>query len=59
MKSVGIMKLSNMCLELELAGKEQRIDFILANHDAMMAEYDRIRLVIGKRIGIEEKINID
>ncbi len=59
MKSVGIMKLSNMCLELELAGKEQRIDFILANHDAMMAEYDRTRLVIGKRIGIEEKINID
>ena len=59
MKSVGIMKLSDMCLGLELAGKENRIDYILKNHDAMMAEYGRIHDVIGNRLGITQKINAD
>ena len=59
MKSVGIMKLSDMCLGLELAGKENRIDYILKNHDAMMAEYGRIHDVIGNRLGIRQKINAD
>lgn len=59
MKSVGIMKLSDMCLGLELAGKENRIDYILKNHDAMMAEYGRIYDVIGNRLGIRQKINAD
>ena len=59
MKSVGIMKLSDMCLELEIAGKENRIDYILKNHDVMMAEYARIHDVIGNRLGIRQKINVD
>lgn len=59
MKSVGIMKLSDMCLELEIAGKENRIDYILKNHDAMMAEYARIHDVIGNRLGIRQKVNVD
>lgn len=59
MKSVGIMKLSDMCLELELAGKENRIDYILKNHDVMMAEYARIHDVIGNRLGIRQKVNVD
>lgn len=59
MKSVGIMKLSDMCLGLELAGKENRIDYILKNHDVMMAEYARIHDVIGNRLGIEQKVNVD
>lgn len=59
MKSVGIMKLSDMCLELEIAGKENRIDYILKNHDVMMAEYARIHDVIGNRRGIRQKINVD
>ena len=59
MKSVGIMKLSDMCLELELSGKENRIEYILTHHAEMMAEYARMRDVIGKRIGIKEKINVD
>ena len=59
MKSVGIMKLSDMCLELELAGKENRIDYILKNHDVMMAEYARIHDVIGNRLGIGQKVNVD
>ena len=59
MKSVGIMKLSDMCLGLELAGKENRIDYILKNHDDMMAEYERIHDVIGNRLGIKQKINAD
>lgn len=59
MKSVGIMKLSDMCLGLELAGKENRIDYIFKNHDAMMAEYGRIHDVIGNRLGIRQKINAD
>ena len=59
MKSVGIMKLSDMCLELEIAGKENRIDYILKNHDVMMAEYARIHDVIGNRLGIRQKVNVD
>lgn len=59
MKSVGIMKLSDMCLKLELAGKENHIDYILENHDAMMAEYARIHGVIGNRLGIKQKVNAD
>lgn len=59
MKSVGIMKLSDMCLELEIAGKENRIDYILKNHDTMMAEYARIHDVIGNRLGIRQKVNVD
>lgn len=59
MKSVGIIKLSDMCLELEIAGKENRIDYILKNHDVMMAEYARIHDVIGNRLGIRQKVNVD
>lgn len=59
MKSVGIMKLSDMCLELEIAGKENRIDYILKNHDVMMAEYARIHDVIGNRLGIRQKVNAE
>ena len=38
--SVGAKKLSEKALELEKAGKENRIDFILENHESMMKLYE-------------------
>lgn len=38
--SIGGKKLSEKALELEKAGKENRIDFILENHEAMMKLYE-------------------
>lgn len=35
-------ELSEMARELEIAGKENRIDYIVSHHDAMMESHDRL-----------------
>ena len=42
MKSIGADALSEMARLLEAAGKEDNIDYITANHDAMATEYSRV-----------------
>ncbi|MDE6404640.1 MAG: response regulator [Lachnospiraceae bacterium] len=41
-KGVGAGELSEMARELEMAGKENRVDYILEHHEAMMADHDRL-----------------
>lgn len=52
MRSVGIERLADMSYGLEMAGKKTDIEYIDANHDAMMSEYRRILSVIGDMLGI-------
>lgn len=42
MKSVGINKLSGMAELLEMAGKEENIDYINKNNEALLSEYSRV-----------------
>ncbi len=42
MKSIGALPLSEMAKALEMAGKEDRADYIMENHHPMIDEYDRI-----------------
>lgn len=42
MKSVGINKLSGMAEQLEMAGKEENIDYINKNNEALLSEYSRV-----------------
>lgn len=41
-KGVGAGELSEMARELEMAGKENRIDYILEHHEAMIENHDRL-----------------
>lgn len=41
-KGIGAGELSEMARELEMAGKENRIDYILAHHETMMENHDRL-----------------
>ena len=41
-KGIGAGELSEMARELEMAGKENRIDYILEHHEAMMENHDRL-----------------
>lgn len=41
-KSIGAGNLSELARELEMAGKENRIEYILEHHEAMMANHDRL-----------------
>lgn len=41
-KGIGAGELSEMARELEMAGKENRIEYILEHHEAMMANHDRL-----------------
>lgn len=41
-KGIGAGKLSEMAGKLEMAGKENRIDYILEHHEAMMDAHDRL-----------------
>lgn len=41
-KGVGAGELSEMARELEMAGKENRIDYILDHHESMMENHDRL-----------------
>lgn len=42
MFSIGASKISEMAKQLELAGKEYRIEYIEEHHHDMMAEYERL-----------------
>ena len=42
MKSIGADRLSEMAKSLEMSGKENRIDYILDNHQEMLEEYRRV-----------------
>ncbi|MBQ9764612.1 MAG: response regulator [Lachnospiraceae bacterium] len=54
MASIGADNLSSMAKKLELAGKEENVEYIAANHDDMIAEYDRILAILSSN----DKINI-
>lgn len=41
-KGIGADELSEMARELEMAGKENRIDFLHEHHEAMMENHDRL-----------------
>lgn len=41
-KGIGADKLSEMAKKLEMAGKENRIEYILEQHEAMMENHDRL-----------------
>lgn len=41
-KGIGAGELSEMARELEMAGKESRIEYILEHHEAMMENHDRL-----------------
>lgn len=41
-KSIGAGELSELARELEMAGKENRIEYILEHHEAMMENHDRL-----------------
>ena len=41
-KGIGAGELSEMARELEMAGKENRIEYILEHHEAMMENHDRL-----------------
>ena len=41
-KGIGADELSEMARELEMAGKENRTEYILEHHEAMMTNHDRL-----------------
>lgn len=46
MKSIGAQPLSEMAKNLEMAGKQLDIDYILAHHEELVQEYQRIQNMI-------------
>lgn len=47
-KSIGAGALSELARELEFAGKENRIEYILEHHEAMMENHDRLLAALDK-----------
>ena len=60
-RTIGADLLSDAALELQQAGEEENVDFILANHEDMMRELHRVvrnvtealTVMEGKEIGNE------
>lgn len=46
-KGIGANELSEMALNLEMAGKENRIDYILENHEEMMEKHEELLEVMA------------
>lgn len=46
MLSIGAMKLSGLAKKLEMAGKENDIEYIRQNHNAMLVEYKRVEDIL-------------
>jgi len=46
--SIGATKISEMAKQLEMAGKENRIEYIEEHHHEMMAEYERLYIRMKK-----------
>lgn len=53
MKTVGINKLSELALNIEMAGKAEDFEYILANHEQMLDEYSRILDVLAEMFNQE------
>lgn len=49
-KGIGAGDLSEMARELEMAGKENRIDFLHEHHEAMMENHDRLLAALDGNI---------
>ena len=47
-KGIGAAELAELALNLELAGKENRIDYILQHHEKLMEMHDRLLDILGK-----------
>ena len=59
MKTVGINRLSEMALNLEMAGKSDDIEFIHNNHQLMLDEYKRVLDKLKEIFGEKEKEEVD
>ncbi|MDE5933910.1 MAG: response regulator, partial [Lachnospiraceae bacterium] len=46
-KGIGANELSELALQLEMAGKEDRIEYIREHHEEMMEQYDLLLRVLG------------
>ena len=55
MMSIGAVKLSEMAKALELAGKGENYEYILAEHNAMIQEYRRIMDILNNSAVLGEK----
>ena len=55
MLSVGAITLSEIAKGLELAGKENRIDYILEHQKELLEEYDRVVKLFGECKWIQQK----
>ena len=53
MKSIGAVQVSKLAENLEHAGKEDRLDYILENHNQFMEEYKVFFQQLCKAMGIE------
>lgn len=45
-KGIGATELSDLALQLELAGKENRTDYILSHHEELMDQYNRLLRIL-------------
>ena len=47
-KGIGAVELSDLALDLEMAGKGNSIDYILENHERLMEMHDQLLAVLGR-----------
>ncbi len=55
MGSIGAMEISEQAKQLEFAGKENRIEYILEKHDQMMQAYKEFFAILCETMGVERK----
>ncbi len=55
MGSIGAMEISEQAKQLEFAGKENRIDYILEKHSQMMQDYREFFALLCETMGLERK----
>ncbi len=58
MLSIGAETLSGMAKELEQAGKEEREEYILTHHEAMIEEYKRILAILADNAKINSSVAV-
>lgn len=54
-KGIGANELSELALQLEMAGKEERIEYIREHHKEMLEKYDLLLRVLGENAFIRQK----
>lgn len=47
-KGIGANELAELALNLEMAGKENRIDYIFAHHEELLEQHDALQKVLGE-----------